>query len=113
MPAWAEQLGEEVGEPGSTTCRVPTLTDSEASANGRSRARQLANWARASASSAAPIFVDQPGLLGHRQELVRGEQAAVGVEPAGKRLEAATCPVVELDDRLVVGHHLAPLQPPP
>ena len=56
---------------------------------------------------------DEPGLLGERQELVGPEQPPFGVQPAGQRLEADDVSRRQLDDRLVVGHDLAPVDAPP
>ena len=58
-----------------------------------------------------PDLLDEPGLLGHRQELVRRQQAPLGVQPAGQRLEPDDVTGRELDDRLEVRHDLAPLDP--
>ena len=70
-------------------------------------ARQRASWASPSRRIDSPIVADEPGLLGERQELVRPEQATLGVQPAGQRLEPDDVARRQLDDRLVVGHDLA------
>src|SRR6185312_9802935 len=45
---------------------------------------------------------DETGLLGERDELVRGDETALGVAPAQQRLDARRAAVAETDDRLVV-----------
>ncbi len=53
---------------------------------------------------------DQPHLLGHREELLGAQQAAFGVAPSGQHFEAGEAATAELDDRLVVGDDLAPVE---
>ena len=55
---------------------------------------------------------DQPGLLGHREELLRQQQAAPRVVPAQQGLEARHLAAREVDERLVVDPELAALDRP-
>ncbi len=56
---------------------------------------------------------DEPGLLGDRDELVRGQQAANGVLPTGERLEAGYRAVGERHLRLVAHRDLPGLDGTP
>ncbi len=55
---------------------------------------------------------DERGRLDLRDELVRAEQAALGVLPAHERLHAGDTPALQVDLRLVVEDELAALERP-
>ena len=55
---------------------------------------------------------DEPGVLGDRDELGGGDGPALGVGPAGQRLEGHELARVEADDRLVGDRDLGPLDGP-
>ena len=76
-------------------------------AKGRSRARHWASWASPSRRIASPTWPTSPVSSASDEELLGTEQPALGVEPAGQRLEADDVAGRQLDDRLVVRHDLA------
>ena len=105
-----EHVGDEAGEG-----RVDDLAGADVDRQRAVGERQLprpppGELGERVAQDRRPDLVDQPGLLGHRQELVGRQQAALGVQPAGQRLEAGDVAGRQLDDRLEVRDDLAALE---
>ncbi len=71
------------------------------------RSCQRQAWRQARSSTSQPSGDDQPGLLGEGDEVRRWNQAALGMLPAGERLEAGDAAAGERDDRLVVHDEVA------
>ena len=92
------------------TWRAERLT---ATSSGRSSGRsscQSRAWRQARLLHPAADRLDQPAVLGDRDELAGVEQAALGVVPAHQRLDAGDLAGAEAIDRLVVQLELVALE---
>ena len=112
-PGLAEHLGDEVGERRVDHLARPDVDRQRGVGEGQVARPPHGELGQGVGEHGGPDLVDQPGLLGHRQELVGRQQAALGVQPAGERLEAGHVAGGQLDDRLEVGHDLAALEAAP
>ena len=107
-------LGERLGDDIVESC-VDELADRHVHRNGDvgqrgHRCLPAPELRKGCAQHCAAELADQAGLFGHRQELVRTEQASIGVTPARQHFEPGELTGEQIDDRLVVRHDLTALQ---